>query len=126
MSQFTTPLVADKISEKYWILKEAFEYHIGTYPSEEVIKVPAGFITDFASIPKIFWSVLPPDGPYAKAAVVHDYCYRTGCYSKWKSDLIFLEGMRVLQVAKWKRRTMFTAVVLFGWFAWYKRRIEQL
>jgi hypothetical protein len=125
MSQFTTPLVADKISEKEWILKDSFEYHIGSYPSEEIIKVPIGFITDFASIPKVFWGILPPDGPYAKAAVIHDYCYRYGLYTRRRSDQIFLEGMEVLEVERWKRTTMYYAVRDFGWYSWYRRRIEQ-
>ena len=125
MSQFTTPLRAVKISKKYWILIEPFEYHIGSYPSIEIIRVPIGFITDFASIPRIFWPILPPDGPYGKAAVIHDYCYRTACYDRRTSDLIFLEGMDVLKVEKWKKVVIYDAVHYFGWYAWNKRRREQ-
>ena len=39
--------------------------------------MPTGFVTDFASIPPIFYSVLRPDGEYAYAAVIHDYLYWT-------------------------------------------------
>lgn len=40
----------------------------------EVITVPAGFTTDLASVPRIFWSMLPRDGgKHRVAAVVHDY-----------------------------------------------------
>src|SRR5262245_38142541 len=39
--------------------------------------VPAGFVTDLASIPRIFWSALPRDGEYAYAAILHDYLYWT-------------------------------------------------
>ena len=124
MSQFTTELVVDKIGPNSWILLEKFEYHIGSYPSENVIKVPIGFITDFASIPKIFWSIIGPNGTHGKAAVLHDYCYATACYGKFKSDCIFLEAMKVLNVPLIDRVTLFTAVVLFGWGAWYKHRKE--
>lgn len=41
------------------------------------IRVPKGFITDFASVPRILHSVLPKTGKYGKAAVLHDYLYRT-------------------------------------------------
>ena len=41
------------------------------------VNVPVGFVTDFASIPRIFWSVLPPDGKYTHPAIVHDYLYWT-------------------------------------------------
>lgn len=43
------------------------------------VTVPVGFVTDFASIPQEFWSLLRPDGDYAYAAVIHDYLY-------WEQD----------------------------------------
>jgi len=39
MSQFTTELVVEKIDNRYWKLLEGFEYHVGEYPSKEIIKV---------------------------------------------------------------------------------------
>jgi hypothetical protein len=36
----------------------------------QAVTVPVGFVTDFASIPRMFWSALRPDGNYAWAAVV--------------------------------------------------------
>ena len=125
MSKFTTPLIMEHKSEDRWILKEEVEFHVGKYPSDEVITVPEGFDTDLASIPKLFWNILPPHGKYGKAAVVHDYCYRTACYDRKKSDEIFLDGMKVLKVAKLKRRIIYYAVRWFGKFAWDKRREEQ-
>jgi hypothetical protein len=39
----------------------------------DVIWVPRGFVTDFASVPRfLHWLVLPY-GPYTRAAVLHDY-----------------------------------------------------
>ena len=76
--------------------------------------VPAGFVTDFASIPRLFWRVLPPTGSYGKAAVIHDYLYRTGAFTRSICDGIFLEAMCELGVPGWKRRVMFRAVRLFG------------
>jgi hypothetical protein len=122
MSQFTTQLKVKQIDENLWELEEGFEYHVGYLGSDDRVMAPTGFHTDFASVPKIFWKILPPNGKYGKAAVIHDYCYYTGCYSKWKSDKVFLECMKVLKVKKWKRQTMFWAVVLFGAYAWYKHR----
>jgi hypothetical protein len=40
---------------------------------EMMIRVPVGYRTDFASIPRFFWRILPPAGRYGKAAVVHDW-----------------------------------------------------
>ena len=122
MSQFTTKLNVEPIGNNKWILIEGFEYHVGCYPSDEIITVPKGFITDFASVPKVFWSIIDPIGKHGKAAVIHDYCYYTAYYSRIRSDQIFLEGMKVLKVEPWKRQVMFHVVVMFGWWAWLKHR----
>lgn len=112
------------MSERKWIINETFEYHVGSYPSDEIITVPVGFDTDFASIPRIFWGILPPNGRYGKAAVVHDYCYRTACYDRKTSDVIFLEGMCVLGVGELTKAIIYYAVRLFGWHAWNERRSQ--
>ncbi len=39
------------------------------------ITVPIHFVTDLASIPAIFFQILPPDGPYTFPAIVHDWLY---------------------------------------------------
>lgn len=41
--------------------------------SRDVITVPSDFITDLASVPRLFWALLPPHGVYERAAVVHDW-----------------------------------------------------
>ena len=55
-----------------------------------IIEVPAGFETDFASVPRLFWRVVPPWGRYSPAAVVHDYLYHTGKVSRLAADRLFL------------------------------------
>ena len=40
-----------------------------------VYTIPVGASTDGASVPAIFWSKLPPFGPYWLAAVLHDAAY---------------------------------------------------
>lgn len=83
----------------------------------EVIEVPAGYHTDFASVPRIFWRILPPHGPYVPAAVLHDWLCElkgsTGCDYK-QAAAVFLEAMEVLNVPRWKRATMYRAVKYFG------------
>lgn len=37
------------------------------------ITVPAGFSTDFASVPKLAQAIYPPMGYYGNAAVLHDW-----------------------------------------------------
>jgi hypothetical protein len=124
MSKFTTPLRVELIGKNLWKVIEEFEYHVGSYPSEEIIKVPDGKITDFASVPRIFWIIISPVDRHAKAAVVHDYCYMVKYSTKSRCDEIFLEGLEVLGVAKWKRYVMYWAVKYFAWPAWISARIR--
>jgi hypothetical protein len=86
------------------------------------ITVPKGFETDFASVPRFFWRIIPPWGKYSPAAVVHDYLYFNGECGKKKADQVFLELMKRLGVSSWKRRVMFYAVSWFGGSAWDNHR----
>ena len=92
-------------------------YRVGT-TAGRIIEVPEGFETDFASVPRLFWRIVPPWGRYSPAAVVHDYLYSTSKVSRKEADGIFLELMGRLGVPLWKRLAMYWAVRLFGWFAW--------
>jgi hypothetical protein len=92
-------------------------YRVGT-AAGRIIEVPEGFETDFASVPRLFWRIVPPWGRYSPAAVAHDYLYSTGKVSRKEADGIFLELMERLTVPLWKRYVMYWAVRLFGWFAW--------
>lgn len=105
-------------------LLKPLEYRVGSANSDEIITVPTGFITDFASIPRGLWNVFPPLGPWARAAIIHDYLYcsngQSGKYSKKQADHIFKEAMKVLSVPAWQREIMYRAVVMFGARGWGK------
>jgi len=120
MSSFTTHLLLEVLDDGKFRVAEQFEYHIGSYPSEEIIDVPAGTFTDFASTPWYMHWIFPPTGKYSKAAVVHDFLYRSGVKSRKDADNIFLEAMGTLDVPKWKRNSMFIVVRLFGWVPFNK------
>ena len=82
------------------------------------IMVPKGFITDGASIPVGFRWLFPHGGPKFPAAVVHDYCYRTGCIPKEKADNIFKEVMLENEVPEWKAEIMYLAVKYVGGYSY--------
>lgn len=82
------------------------------------VTVPAGFVTDFASIPRAFWSALRPDGEYAYAAVVHDYLYWTQTRSREEADDILKIAMEDFKVGSVKVGAIYTAVHLLGKAAW--------
>lgn len=57
--------------------------------------VPAGFITDGATIPRFLWCLLPPNGSYFDEAVLHDYLVRNYVHSTRKeSDRYFYRVLK--------------------------------
>lgn len=87
------------------------------------VHVPAGFETDFASVPRGLWNVFPPTGRWQRAAVIHDYLYRETSLDRFVCDAIFREAMRQLKVPRWRRLVMYAAVRLFGGLC--RERIEE-
>lgn len=92
--------------------------------AREVIAVPAGFTTDLASVPRLFWAIIPPFGKYDGAAIVHDYLYSTQIYTRAKSDGILLEAMKAEGVSAFERWVIYSAVRSFGWIPWGNRGKE--
>lgn len=126
MSEFTKALIVSPLSDgRTWVLAEPFSYDVGRKGSGDTIRVPALFMTDFASVPRVFWSVFPPWGRYGNAAVIHDYGYWTQTRRRARVDAIFLEGMEVLGVGWWARHVLYWNVRLFGWFAWRRDRARR-
>ena len=66
---------AIRAGRSLWALQRDLSYTTGD--TSDVITVPAGFVTDLASIPRLVWSFYPPDGPWVKAAIIHDFLYDT-------------------------------------------------
>ena len=70
MSSFTTPAILEMLEHYKWREHEPFVFWLTSEP-DDVIEVPAGFVTDLTTIPCIFWVLLSPDGKCAKAAIIH-------------------------------------------------------
>lgn len=103
-----------------WTLIAPLSYRTKT---GHLITVPAGFVTDLASIPQFAWSLgFAPDGPWAKAAVIHDYLYSTkgqgGVYTRAQADSILDEAMADLGVPGWRRAIIWAAVRVGGASGW--------
>lgn len=120
MSSFTTQLKVIPLDNgKDWEVIEEFTYYIGELGSETYVTVPVGFITDFASVPRILWSFFPPWGKYGKAAVIHDFLWvgnkmvkggEQVSVDRKTANFIFLEAMGVLEVNVAVRYVMYWAV----------------
>lgn len=85
------------------------------------VTVPAGFITDFASVPWFADGLFPSFGPYVPAAIPHDYLYDRGgklpdgkTFTRAQADKLFLDVMADLNIPWWKRSIMYRAVRLAG------------
>ena len=131
-NSFLTPLDVRVLeSGKRFQLIHQFTYRWKGRDVPVNITVPAGFKTDFASIPRLARLLIPKLGRYNKAAVVHDACYQRKytahmgliyyTFDRRTSDLIFLDAMADLGVAKWKRLLMYYGVRLGGFLAWSKK-----
>jgi len=82
------------------------------------VVVPAGFVTDFASIPRAFWSLYRPDGEYTYPAIVHDYLYWTQERPKDEADQILRLGMEDFGIDSFSLNSIYQAVHQLGGSSW--------
>lgn len=97
-------------------LLQAAEIHI-----EPIVQltIPKGYVTDFATVPRIFWSIVPPIGKHNPAALVHDYLYDNRLGTRLQADHIFLNVMLHYGVPKITAYIMYYAVRIGG-RKWWK------
>lgn len=77
----------------------------------QTFTVPAGFVTDFATVPIMLTWFIPRYGVYTRAAIVHDYlCLHPGALTRRDADGIFRRMLRELKVT-WPVRWMMWAGV---------------
>ena len=121
---FTTFLVTEKIGPLWRLIEDL------TWDGNESITVPAGYLTDLASIPawlwkprKLFgiavWRGWKPWGPWARAATLHDWLYENPeGRSRWAVDWLFFQAMRADSVSLKIAILFWLACVFFGgqWF----------
>lgn len=125
MSSFTEKLLVSPLTDgKRWVIRKEFYFYVGEEEDNDLITVPPGFVTDFASIPRVFWKIIPKWGKYGHAAVIHDFLYATKDKSRKESDKIFLEGMVIFGVPVWKRYAMYYAVRLCGKLSYGKPKVS--
>lgn len=118
-----SPLDEEEAGRPLYLLRSHLEVVIGHGPHGQqpvVIHIPAGFVTDLASIPRLArWYCRPDDPRYIVAAIVHDYLYRFGMVPRFLADAIF----RTLideSAGSARRWLMWSAVRLGGWCGYRK------
>ena len=104
----------------HWLLTEELEYDV--YNTGIIVPVPRGFVTDFTSVPRPFWSLLPRWGKYGPSAVVHDFLYWDQRCSRAQADRIMVLAMQESGVGPFRTTLIHTAIRLGGSFAWRSNR----
>jgi hypothetical protein len=88
-----------------------------TDPHGLVWVAPAGATVDGASIPRSLWSVMggPFEGKYRNASVLHDAAYDQRNRPWQDCDRMFYNAMRCSGVGAVEAKTMYYALLRFGW-----------
>ena len=120
---FLTCLDVELIEDKVWCLTKDL-----IYQSDIVgrIVIPAGFITDFASVPRVPIAFMAWGDRVHREAVVHDFLYRRDCpvdVPREVADRVFLEAMECRNKPFYVRYPMYWGVRMGGASSWKKRHI---
>lgn len=119
---------SDALGRDYYRLLDDFKFYVGDKSDNVWVYLPRGFLSDGATVPRMFYWLVPPWGRHGEAAMVHDYlCEHLTLYhgteliqiDRATADSIFNEAMKVSQVNPFIRHLMYGAVRLY---AWYTRR----
>lgn len=112
---FLDHLQCEYVDGRVWTVIKPFGFISGKTGLHVI--VPEGFETDFASIPRILWRIMPPtDGRIGKGAVIHDFLYRTPSFpiSRNDADLILMEAMEYLGANIFQRKAVYAGVRVGG------------
>ena len=73
--------------------------------------IPAGFVCDGASVPRLLWAYASPwAGPWARPAVLHDYLLNTKIFPVALCDELFLDALLSCGCSCLRSVIMFLAV----------------
>jgi hypothetical protein len=122
MSRFLTQLQAEALEDTShdgrgtWQLLQALIYDSDV--AGKVIVVPAGFVTDLASVPRIPVAFLLAGDTANHAAVVHDWLYTSHEVTKEVADNVLQEAAIVMGVPAWRAWLMWAGVHVGGNSSW--------
>ena len=121
MSYFKTRLILEAV-DGGWQLTQPFIYYSELLNRD--IEVPTGYVTDLASVPRLFRFIVPvANAKNRRAAVVHDYLCTNpeGLVKDQKqADQVFREALGVVGVGRFRSAALYYPVRTFqsikGWF----------
>jgi hypothetical protein len=104
----SSALTVRRVSDELWEVVEPLVYR----GRRDAFVVPAGFRTDFASVPRVAVWLIPRFGRYTPAAVLHDWLVTEGiagrAVSSRDADGLFRRVLRELGVPPVRRWLMWT------------------
>lgn len=113
------PTIMGFANFKVFMLRDDMSWEIGN--TGVFVTVPAGFVSDLASVPQVLWSFgLSPADKYTRAAIIHDYLYWTQSCTKRQSDNLLAIAMKESDVGWLKSTSVYTGVVVGGQDSWDK------
>jgi hypothetical protein len=119
MSKFITPLDVRKLGldgsndqRGTWRLLAPLVYQSDRL--ERSVVVPAGFVTDFASVPRIPVAFLLAGNCGHEAAVVHDWLYTTHETTRATADAVLREALQADGDPAWRAWLMWAGVRIGG------------
>ncbi len=120
---FRNKLFLEYIDGAEWFVRGGLSFQ---FADGSLLEVPDGFKTDLASIPKIIWSICPPQGtprnPVGRAAVGHDYLFATQTCSFAEANLKFKEMMIADRVTDYEE--IYLAVKFGAHAAWNEDQVK--
>jgi len=121
MSAFLDPLVVLEVDDAMFQVYD----HPFRYQSDiaGLITVPVGFITDFASVPRIGWIFALLGDIAHQPALIHDWLYFSALTTRHVADDVLLEAMAVSNISLLKRQAIYHGVRFGGWQAWHGHRM---
>lgn len=119
---FLSKLEVEYIDGENWILTAPLVYQT---TGGDTWEVPEHFVTDYASIPRLLWTLVGDPDSCGPAAVLHDYLYRTGIVSRAEADRLFYEALGDLGMRASKRYVMWLALRAAGWTA-YRPSVQKV
>lgn len=119
MSKFLTELEVENataVDDGNWRLLAPLVYQSDV--AGQIFTVPAGMVTNFASVPRIPVAFLLFGATSSEAAALHDGLYTYQWVSRAMSDAVLKEASAVTGVAAWRRWAMYLGVRAFGGSHW--------
>ncbi len=125
---YPLPLVTSQVTERWHMVEGGFDT-IVTEPRKKdvVIHTPHGFLTNFASVPRMPFAYLLAGGRGNKPAASHDYLYAEATRPRLWCDRVFesgletvavwvgADGKEVVEIEWYQIQAMYFTVRVAGW-----------